>query len=332
MEVWSFLETEEGGHRLHPTACQMATESRRICGRVGGTPCGFLVGAVGDKLVSELQLYGLEKIYSVDNGLNIQTLDSYEESTVMLWRRYQPQFLLWAATSRGCEVAARVAARISAGFIANVVEYEGRGNGPIRVRCSAFNNKAHLAFPLARDRPWVLTIHLSSLEAWPSSSPQELRLMQERYSFSPDSFPLRFRGLEHVPLEELDIREAAVVIGVGRGVGNKETLALIRDLGSLLGAPIGGSRVAVEMGLIAHERQIGLSGQSIEADVYIACGISGATHHLMGIRGVKHIVAINRDKNAPILKEAEMGIVGDLREVVPALIRKVKTTGSLFLL
>jgi electron transfer flavoprotein alpha subunit len=285
---------------------------------------------VGDEPLHELQRYGLEKIYQVENGLDLQTLDSYEDSTVTLWQRYRPRLLLWAATSRGCEVAARVAARIAAGFLANVVEYEGGRHGPMQVRCVAFDSKAHLALPLDQERPWVLTMHLPSLEAVPSSSPQEAQLVEERYALFPDQFPLRFCGLERVPLEALDIREASVVIGAGRGVGNEATLALIRELGRLLGAPIGGSRVAVEMGLVPPERQIGLSGQTIEADVYVACGISGATHHVMGIRGVKHIVAMNRDKNAPIFQVAQVGIVGDLREIVPACIDNIKARGSLF--
>jgi electron transfer flavoprotein alpha subunit len=105
MDVWAFLETAEGGRRLYPTACQMATESRRLSTRVGGTPGGILVGAVGDEPLHELQRYGLENIYQVETGLDFQTLEAYEEAIVRLWQRYQPQLLLWAATSRGWEVA-----------------------------------------------------------------------------------------------------------------------------------------------------------------------------------------------------------------------------------
>jgi electron transfer flavoprotein alpha subunit len=329
MDVWAFLETAEGGRRLHPTACQMATESRRLSTRVGGTPGGILVGAVGDEPLHELQRYGLEKIYRVETGLDFQSLEAYEQAIVSLWQRYQPQLLLWAATSRGCEVAARVAARISAGFLANVVEYEKTRDGAMQVRCTAFDSKVHRVVSLDRTRPWVLTVHLPSLEAV-SSSPQDVPLVQEHYAFSPEQFPLRFCGLEHVSLDALDIREATVVIGVGRGAAHEEILAPIHDLGRLLRAPIGGSRVAVEMGLVQPARQIGLSGLSIEPEVYIACGISGATHHVMGTRGVKHIVAINRDRHAPIFQVAEVGIVGDLRQVVPAIIERVKTGGALF--
>jgi electron transfer flavoprotein alpha subunit len=329
MDVWAFLETAEGGRRLHPTACQMATESRRLGARVGATPSGVLVGAVGDEPLHELQRYGVEKIYRVETGLDFQTLEAYEEAMVRLWQRYQPELLLWAATSRGCEVAARVAARISAGFLANVVEYARTRDGTMQMRCSAFDNKVHRVLSLDQARPWVLTVHLPSLEALPAS-PQNVSIVQEHCAFSSDQFPLRFRGLERVSLDVLDIREATVVIGIGRGVSRDTTLAPIHDLGGLLRAPIGGSRVAVEMGLVPPSRQIGLSGLSIEAEVYIACGISGATHHVMGTRGVKHIVAINKDKYAPIFQVAEVGIVGDLREVIPALIDRVKTGGGLF--
>jgi electron transfer flavoprotein alpha subunit len=329
MDVWAFLETTEGGRRLHPTACQMATESRRLSTCVGATPSGVVVGAVGDEPLHELQRYGVEKIYRVETGLDFQTLEVYEAAIVRLWQRYQPQLLLWAATSRGCEVAARVAARISAGFLANVVDYARTRDGTIQVRCSAFGNNVHRVLSLDQARPWVLTVHLPSLEALPAS-PRNVSIVREHCTFSSEQFSLRFCGLERVSLDALDIREASVVIGIGRGVSRDTSLASIQDLGRLLRAPIGGSRVAVEMGLVPPARQIGLSGRSIEAEVYIACGISGATHHVMGIRGVKHIVAINRDKYAPIFQMAEVGIVGDLREVVPALIDSVKAGGCLF--
>src|SRR3990170_581062 len=189
MEVWSFLETDGGGRRLHATAPQMATESRRLAQRLGVTPGAFLVGTPGGEELSRVEPYGLQTICARGNGLAHQTLDSCEESVVRWWLGRRPQVLLWAATPLGAELAARVAARMSAGFIANVVDYEGGRPGALRVRCSAFQNKAHLLFSLTPDRPWVLTIPPSSLEALPAArAGKEAQLVREDHVLCASEF------------------------------------------------------------------------------------------------------------------------------------------------
>jgi electron transfer flavoprotein alpha subunit len=308
----------------------MATEGRRLGERLGATVGGVLVGAPDEATLGELEGLGLETIWVLGNGLGRQTPDSVEHSLVRWWRAREPEALLFAATPLGSELAARVAARTSAGFVANVVDYERGRTGPLRLRRSAFQGKVHFSLALAPERPWVLTIHPASLEVRAAPSAKKARIVRERDTLAAAELALDFRGSEQVSLEEMDIREASVVVGVGRGVANEEILSLVRELAGLLRAPIGGSRVAVEMGLVPPQRQIGLSGQTIDAEVYVACGISGATHHLMGIRGVRHVVAINRDKNAPIFGVAEIGFASDLRDALPPLIEELKAGGAPF--
>jgi electron transfer flavoprotein alpha subunit len=130
--------------------------------------------------------------------------------------------------------------------------------------------------------------------------------------------------LWRVSASELDVRDADIVLSVGRGVKNAETLKQVHELAGMLGAAVGGSREAVFGGLVAREQQVGASGKWIAPRVYVALGISGATYHLMGIREARHVIAVNLDATAPIFEKAEIGIVEDVATIVPALIAELK--------
>jgi electron transfer flavoprotein alpha subunit len=132
-------------------------------------------------------------------------------------------------------------------------------------------------------------------------------------------------GRWRLPPAEIDLAEAQFIIGVGKGV-HQESMAAVRALAERVGAAVGGSRMAVFQGLVPLDRQIGSTGRWISPEVYLTLGISGASYHVMGIRGAKHIIAVNTDRNAPILKLAELGIVGDLHQVVLAMLDTVSAS------
>jgi electron transfer flavoprotein alpha subunit len=123
---------------------------------------------------------------------------------------------------------------------------------------------------------------------------------------------------------KVNLEEAKIIVAGGRGVGSKENFKIIEDLAAVLNAEVGGSRVAVELDWIEHDHQVGQTGKTVSPRLYIACGISGAIQHIVGMQGADIIVAINRDENAPIFKVAHYGIVGDLHKVIPTLIEEVK--------
>jgi electron transfer flavoprotein alpha subunit len=140
-------------------------------------------------------------------------------------------------------------------------------------------------------------------------------------TFQPDREVL---GVEAAAKEEVDLSKAEVIVAAGRGVGGADKMGVVRDLASALGAEIGASRPVIDNGWLERDRQIGSSGQTVAPKLYVACGISGAIQHLVGMKGASCIVAINKDPNAPIFAVASYGIVGDLHEVLPALTAAVK--------
>jgi len=138
------------------------------------------------------------------------------------------------------------------------------------------------------------------------------------------------RVLDFIPADPatIDLTEAEIIVAGGRGVGSAENFSLLQELADLLGGSLGGSRVAVDYGWISSNRQIGQTGKIVAPRLYIACGISGAIQHQMGIKDAQKIVAINIDRNAPIFKIADVKIIGDLREVIPAVCRQLREKGK----
>ncbi|MDQ6594914.1 electron transfer flavoprotein subunit alpha/FixB family protein [Bacillus salipaludis] len=204
-----------------------------------------------------------------------------------------------------------------------VLEVKQIGDGPknYMVRRSLYNEKIQEWITLSPEINFQYVTIDQAILYGEKENGQRPRLKGIHFKFENDR-KIKFVKSSKMSLEELKITEARCVIGIGRGVSgcNQEELNLIMKLAEILNAPIGGSKVADELGLIPRENRIGASGSNIEADIYIAIGISGSTQHLEGIRGVKNVIAINDDASAPIFNRCDIGIVGDFREGVKMLV------------
>lgn len=221
------------------------------------------------------------------------------------------------------ELAGRLAARLHLPLVASVQSLRQRDGQIIASRPAV--GGARTANFLVTGQPALLVVHPDAAEAAPSTSPPPAF----ETLIGAASIP-SFRLVEETRLGpmEMDVTEADVVVAGGRGVGGREGFELLGDLAALLGGSVGASRVAVDAGWVPYARQVGLTGKSVSPRLYIACGISGAIHHTLGMRDSAFIVAINTDPKAPIFKIANVSIVGDVQEVLPALIAGLKSRGS----
>ena len=312
-EVWSFIEIEDG--ELHDTARKMAAEARRTASIFNADACGVIHGPYSSETLAELKWYGLKKLY-LFRGEPLISPEVVARSLHLAAAKLNPQFILFANTPFGAEVAARVAAPLQRGLISNCIDFESEDGKPL-ARKVVYDGRAHTVCTWKTIPPYLATIDLSALEDVKDKSETEPEIIYEEVE---EKAP-RARLLKkwEVGLSELDLSEARIVIGVGRGV-NAQFMESINRLAEPIKGVIGGSRIAVYSGLIPLERQIGTTGKWLNSDVYIAIGISGAPQHVMGIKEVKNIIAINITKEAPIFRYAKLGIVGDLYEVVPNLI------------
>jgi len=320
-EVWSFLEIENGD--LHDNACKMAAEARRAARIFNIAACGVIFGPCSSGALEELKWYGLHKIYLFP-GEPPFSPEIIARSIHSATERLNPQFILFENNPSGSEVAARVAASLERGLISVCVEFESEDGEPL-ARKAVYEGKAHAVCSWAAPPPYLATIDSSALEDVKEKGRTEPEIVHEEVE-SGECLTGLLRKWE-VGLSELDLSEARIVIGVGKGVGAEFMEAIDRLARSIKGV-IGGSRIAVYNGLIPLERQVGTTGKWLNSDVYIAIGISGAPQHVMGIKEVKNIIAINLTKEAPIFRYAKLGIIGDLYEVVPELINLIEASSE----
>ena len=237
--------------------------------------------------------------------------------------RHDPDVFLIAATWRGKDLAARIAARLNAGLCSGCIAlYFIEEVGEIIMERLAYGGAA-VQRVAASGRPVMATISPGTFEQAREGKGREGALIRELPS--PPHSPVKVLERKAKPRETKDLTETRVVIGVGRGFEKKEDLALARELAHVLGGEIGCTRpLAEDMHWLPVELCIGLSGVQVKPDLYLGLGVSGQIQHITGIRNAKVIAAVNKDENAPIFGVADLGIVGDLYDVVPELIRELK--------
>jgi len=233
----------------------------------------------------------------------------------------KPAAVLAAGTDRGNDVMSRLAARAGLPFAANVVSAEP--GDPVKVTRQRWGGSLLETATLRGSRA-LLTVAPYSIRITDGAAPAEVDV--RRYVDELDPRDLLVQVREHIdpPGGGVSLAEAKVVVSGGRGVGSKEGFAIIEELAGLLGARVGCSRVVTSAGWRPHTDQVGQTGTKISPDLYIACGISGATQHMAGCKGAKKILAINADPEAPIMSLADYSVVGDLKEVVPAISAEIR--------
>ena len=233
----------------------------------------------------------------------------------------EPAAVFAAGTDRGNDVMARLAARTGLPLAANVVAAEP--GDPVKVTRQRWGGSLLETATLRGSRP-LLTVAPFSIRVTDGAAPAEVDAA--RYTGELDPRDLLVQVREHIdpPGGGVSLAEAKVVVSGGRGVGSKEGFAIIEELAGLLGARVGCSRVVTSAGWRPHTDLVGQTGTKISPDLYIACGISGATQHMAGCKGAKKILAINADPEAPIMSLADYSVVGDLKEVVPAISAEIR--------
>ena len=246
---------------------------------------------------------------------------AWAASVIQLIYELSPTHVLAAGSDRGNEVMAHVAARLDEPFAANVTEV--RGDEVTRVRWGG----SLLEEARVHGERKLLTVAPHAVAAEAPGAPASTR------SFAPEfaDGDLAVRVVDRVQASGggVSLAEAKVVVSGGRGVGSAEGFAIIEELAGLLGAAVGCSRVVTSAGWRPHTDQVGQTGTKVSPDLYIACGISGATQHIAGCRGAKKILAINEDADAPILASADYAVIGDLHEIVPAISAEVRRVKAL---
>ena len=236
-----------------------------------------------------------------------------------------PDAILFPATYDGRDIAGRLSAKIDKPVLTNVVGLAA-GDGGLTTQHAIFGGAQTATARFTGDGPGLFVVRAKSFPAEASGGgPAEVVAAPASESGPTNAAKIVARHVEERTGPKLD--EADVVVSGGRGLGEKENYALIEELATLLHGAAGASRAIVDAGWVPYSHQVGQTGKTVKPTVYIACGISGATQHLVGMKNSKNIVAINKDQDAPIFSVADLGIVGDVHKVLPKLIEALKARG-----
>lgn len=317
--ILGFIDHDRG--KLDEISLEMLTLGRQLAQDAGTQLAAVLIGEVARPLTTQLAAYGITTAYLVQhNGLDDYAPEAWAQSVVELIGTAAPEAVLAPGTDRGSEVLAHVAARLDLPLAANVTAVTPGDDYQItRLRWGG----SLLEEAVLKGTPKLMTIAPHALAAEEGGNGGETAVHNITPTLSEKDFRVRVTGRVPSGKEGISLTDARVVVGGGRGVGSPEGFAVLEELATLLGGAVGGSRVATNLGWRPHADQIGQTGTRIAPDLYIACGISGAIQHWVGCKGAKRILAINVDAEAPMVTKADYAVIGDLHEIIPAVIAEI---------
>ena len=320
-EVWVYID--HYGDEVNRVSWEIASEGRKIADLMDTKLAGVIVGDEVEEIIRQAFEFGFDKVYHAKvPGFDYYVNDVYTKAVATLVQKYKPEVFLFPGTRISRELASTVAIEVNTGLIADCVDFEvDEKVGLLSIRPD-FGGKEMSTIICPNHRPIMVTVRGGVF------------------------YPTRLKGGEEVIVERVEVQnswynvksrrklgkrnvlaEADVVVGVGRGIRSPENIKMAEELAELLHGVVGVSKPLADMGWYPKERQIGQTGTTIRPKLYIALGISGAVQHLVGISGARRIIAINIDPEAQIFKNCDYGVVGDIFEIVPELIKIIKERG-----
>ena len=302
---------------------KMSLETLAAGQQIGGSVSAAVIGQGVDSLAKELAGYALDKVYTVNHDLlKGYTADAQTEAVAQLIKHVNPDLVIFPHTYEVRDFAPKLAARFGQVLISDVVGLRAEGGPPVFVR-QLFQGKLNSDVQATGPAP-----HFASMQAGAFRADNLKTGSATVESFVPTLDASKIRQKPEAPFREsaraVDLTAAEIIVSVGRGIKEKDNIHIVEELAKALGGELAASRPICDSGWLPMERQVGSSGQTVSPKVYLAVGISGAIQHLVGMKGAKTIIAINKDANAPIFEVADYGIIGDLFEVVPALVEEIK--------
>ncbi|RLI54952.1 MAG: electron transfer flavoprotein subunit alpha [Candidatus Thorarchaeota archaeon] len=323
-DVWVFCETVDG--RLRSVALELVSKGRQLADDLGENLVAILIGHGVEEHANTLIHQGADKVMVVDGEVfGTYTTDAFTIAMTSLIAPRKPSIMLFGATNNGRDLAPRVAARLGLGLTADCTGLELDDERQLVQTRPAFGGNVMAEILSPYKRPQMATVRPNVFKPTEQDTSRAGEIERVEISISP--VQIRTQVLETVTeaIEGMkSVEEADIIVCSGRGIKDPANLDLPRQLADLLDAAVGGSRPIVDLGWLPPSQQVGQSGRTVCPKLYFALGISGAIQHLAGMSSSDIIVAINKDPDAPIFEIADFGIVGDLFDVVPEIIKEIE--------
>lgn len=320
--LWVFME--QADHTVQRVGLELLHAARELTDKTGDQLVAVVIADETKDLVEQIKPYGADKILAVNcKEAAHYTTDAYTEVFHSLITDRKPSVVMVGATEYGRDFAPRLACRLKTGLTADCTALGvDEESGDIAWTRPAFGGNLMATILCSNTRPQIGTVRPGVFRAEKGKATENVETIE--ISVPHEKIRSQIKEIIHREDSPFNIADADIIVSGGRGMKGPENFALLEKLAAELGGVVGASRAAVDAGWIDSSHQVGQTGSTVHPKLYIACGISGAIQHLAGMSGSDQIVAINIDPEAPIFKVAHYGIVGDLFEVVPALIEEVK--------
>lgn len=321
--VYVFIEQREGV--IQNVALELLGKARELADALNEKVYAILLGHNLSTQAQECIAYGADTVLRVDAPeLETYVTEPYAQAIYQIVKENKPSIVLIGATTIGRDLGPRLSARIETGLTADCTGLEISEERDLLMTRPAFGGNLMATIICKDHRPQMSTVRPGVMRIGQRDTNRQGTIEDVTIRFDKSKF--RVCVLETVKEQKnlIDITEAHILVSGGRGVGNTEGFDLLRAMANTIGAEVSASRAMVDAGVLGHERQVGQTGKTVRPDVYFAMGISGAIQHLAGMEEAEYIIAINKDKYAPIFNVADLGIVGDVRKIVPLLTEKLK--------
>jgi len=321
--VWVLIEQQD--EVLQDGSLELVGEGRNIADKLNAELTAITLGNIPSEQAEPLAHHGANRILSIEHpALSHYSVETYSQILSDVIEKHSPDVVLAVHSVNGADLTCRVAARLETGLVTACDRVDVSSEKLLVPVKPIYGGKAAATFCCPTYKPQMATLNLDALELKTPDTSRTAELVNLKASLEPEEPQTQIAGFIPGDPRSMDLTEADVVIAGGRGLGSQENFKLVHELADVLGGSVGATRMAVDDEWINRERQVGLTGKTVRPKLFIACGISGAIQHTMGMKDSRVIIAINTDRNAPIFKIADVGVVGDVLEVMPALIAQLR--------
>ncbi|MGQ1910909.1 electron transfer flavoprotein subunit alpha/FixB family protein [Marinifilum sp. RC60d5] len=321
--IYVFIEQREGV--IQNVALELLGQARKLADQLNNKVYAMLLGHGIANQAQALIARGADEVIVVDAPeLKNYTTEPYAQAICQIIEERKPESMLIGATTLGRDLGPRVSARVGTGLTADCTKIEIGEKGEMLMTRPAFGGNLMATIVCKNHRPQMGTVRPGVLFAMDADESRNGDIVNYEVKFKTEKFKVKLLKTVKEDNDLIDITEAKILVSGGRGIGNKEGFEAMDGLAHTLDAEVSASRAMVDAGYIGHDRQVGQTGKTVRPDLYFAFGISGAIQHVAGMEDSDLIIAVNKDKYAPIFQVADLGIVGDAKQIIKKLTERLE--------
>lgn len=321
-----FVFVEQRDNKLEKVGIELLGKARELAEDLGQNVVAILAGEKVKDHANTLIAHGADKVIVIeDEMLKEYVTEPYAKTIAAIIEKYEPEIVLFGASSIGRDLAPRLAARIHTGLTADCTKLEIDEESKLLLMTRpAFGGNLMATIVCENFRPQMATVRPGVIQALDQDESRTGEVVEEKIDFTDEDMNVKIVSIDKHESKKKDITEAAILVSGGRGIGGPEGFGPLQELAETLEAEISSSRAAVDAGWITKDHQVGQTGKTVRPELYFAMGISGAIQHLAGMEDSDLIIAVNKDSEAPIFEVADLGVVGDINAIVPKLTEAIK--------